>query len=347
MSNDTSTLNGALSQLGETIATNLENLNIEADASDGLTTLANKINQVPSVMNYSYELTSNNYNPIFNNNIILTCKVTDSVGNPIENENLTLFKNGNQTSYISNTDSSGVAIFDNVLCDEWGLIDYSVKTGHCEINVIEKETFSIEYTDGSKDTIIFLNKSLIQYYDDCSTNKISNYLIMENYNTPQTFKYDEVNECYNVIGDDSGSNDEKMFLFDIGNFSFNEIGYKISMKVKCNNSREFNKVGCGFYNHNKMLVVCIGNEGSLCEDLITNHEYGFDGTKYSDVNNWYDLIFTYENGIVSVEIWDGNDLYYTYSVTITMSSPLKPVIYVGHSDFSANVSFKNIEIEVW
>lgn len=46
-SNDTTTLNGALQQLGETLATNLGNMGVTADASDGLTTLAEKINEIP------------------------------------------------------------------------------------------------------------------------------------------------------------------------------------------------------------------------------------------------------------------------------------------------------------
>lgn len=49
ISNDTSTLNGALSQLGETIAANLVTKGVTgATASDGLTTLAGKILNVPS-----------------------------------------------------------------------------------------------------------------------------------------------------------------------------------------------------------------------------------------------------------------------------------------------------------
>ena len=46
MTNDTTTLNGALQELGETLATNLNNKGVNANASDGLTTLANKINQI-------------------------------------------------------------------------------------------------------------------------------------------------------------------------------------------------------------------------------------------------------------------------------------------------------------
>ena len=46
MVNDTSTLNGALSELGETLATNITTKGVSASASDGLTTLAGKILQI-------------------------------------------------------------------------------------------------------------------------------------------------------------------------------------------------------------------------------------------------------------------------------------------------------------
>ena len=46
MVNDTTTLNGALQELGETLATNLNNKGVSANASNGLTTLANKVNQI-------------------------------------------------------------------------------------------------------------------------------------------------------------------------------------------------------------------------------------------------------------------------------------------------------------
>lgn len=48
MTNDTNTLGGALSELGEKMATNLSAKGVTASASDGLTTLASKILQVPT-----------------------------------------------------------------------------------------------------------------------------------------------------------------------------------------------------------------------------------------------------------------------------------------------------------
>ena len=46
ITNDTNTLNGALSELGETLASNITSKGVTASASDGLTTLANKVLQI-------------------------------------------------------------------------------------------------------------------------------------------------------------------------------------------------------------------------------------------------------------------------------------------------------------
>lgn len=48
MANDTTTLDGALQQLGETMATNITAKGVTASASDGLTTLAGKIANIPT-----------------------------------------------------------------------------------------------------------------------------------------------------------------------------------------------------------------------------------------------------------------------------------------------------------
>lgn len=51
MTNDTTTLNGALQELGELMSTNLNMRGVTASASDGLTTLANKINDIGVYLN--------------------------------------------------------------------------------------------------------------------------------------------------------------------------------------------------------------------------------------------------------------------------------------------------------
>lgn len=57
MTNDTNTLNGALSELGETMASNLTTMGINSSASEGLTTLAGKILNIQADLRISTSLT--------------------------------------------------------------------------------------------------------------------------------------------------------------------------------------------------------------------------------------------------------------------------------------------------
>ena len=59
MVNDTTTLNGALSELGETLASNITAKGVSASASDGLTTLANKVLQITGGGGSSIPLSAN------------------------------------------------------------------------------------------------------------------------------------------------------------------------------------------------------------------------------------------------------------------------------------------------
>ena len=62
--NDTSTLNGALQELGETMASNLQAKGVTASASDGLTTLAGKILTIPAGSCYHIEFSEDSYTAV-------------------------------------------------------------------------------------------------------------------------------------------------------------------------------------------------------------------------------------------------------------------------------------------
>ncbi|AMK16335.1 hypothetical protein [Methanobrevibacter olleyae] len=63
------------------------------------------VNEVTNLNNYrQYNLVSNNYNPVIDSSIILTCTVTDILGNPVPNESVVLYKNGSSLgNNITNT----------------------------------------------------------------------------------------------------------------------------------------------------------------------------------------------------------------------------------------------------
>ena len=124
MTNDTNTLNGALTELGETMADNLVAMGVaDADASDGLTTLAQKILDVePSIhgldLNISVTLSGSPSTIITGQSVVLTSKLTASYDDEtLVNVDLSgvltganiLFKEGNTIIGTGITDTNGTA----------------------------------------------------------------------------------------------------------------------------------------------------------------------------------------------------------------------------------------------
>ena len=106
MVNDTNTLNGALQELGETMAANLEAKGVTASASDGLTTLAGKILTIPAGSCYHIEFSEDSYTAVGGSatlEIFLQENYAPKVG-------ATVSVVGSDSSLYSGiTDSSGVA----------------------------------------------------------------------------------------------------------------------------------------------------------------------------------------------------------------------------------------------
>ena len=110
---DTSTLNGALEQLGITMADNLVTMGVsDADPSDGLTTLAGKILEIapvpPTPTPASIDLTGTKSILSYadSESCVLTATVLDSSDNPVEGVTVNLY-NGSTLWDTLTTDSSG------------------------------------------------------------------------------------------------------------------------------------------------------------------------------------------------------------------------------------------------
>lgn len=112
MVNDTTTLTGALAQLGETMATNLQEMGVSADASDGLTTLASKILDIEQsgVVTKNVVLTCNKDILSFyhSESCTLEATVRDGNNNLLANETVEFF-NGLISMGTATTNSNGVA----------------------------------------------------------------------------------------------------------------------------------------------------------------------------------------------------------------------------------------------
>lgn len=110
---DTNTLNGALEQLGITMAENLVTMGVsDADPSDGLTTLAGKILEIapvpPTPTPASIDLVATNSILSYadGDTTVLTATVLDSNDDPVENATVELYKAGTLWDTLT-TDSSG------------------------------------------------------------------------------------------------------------------------------------------------------------------------------------------------------------------------------------------------
>lgn len=104
-------LNSSLQTLGQLMATNLQSKGVTANASDGLTTLANKILQVESTpIGYNLKLTSDKNILSFYDNeyCVLTATLLDSNGNGVSGEEIVFKANGGVLGTVI-TGDNGVA----------------------------------------------------------------------------------------------------------------------------------------------------------------------------------------------------------------------------------------------
>lgn len=104
-------LNSSLQTLGQLMATNLQSKGVTANASDGLTTLANKILQVgPTPIGYNLELTSDKNILSFYDHeyCVLTATLLDNNGNGVSGEEIIFKANGGVLGTVI-TGNNGVA----------------------------------------------------------------------------------------------------------------------------------------------------------------------------------------------------------------------------------------------
>ena len=73
------------------------------------------------------------YNVKIDSTIPIECSCKDATGNAVSGKTLTLWKNGESLG-TATTNANGVATW-NVVCDTWGIIDFSVEDSHCQVFV--------------------------------------------------------------------------------------------------------------------------------------------------------------------------------------------------------------------
>lgn len=170
MTNDTSTLNGALQELGETMAANLTAKGVTSSASEGLTTLAGKILTIPAGSCYHIEFSEDSYVAVGGSatlEISLQENYAPKVG-------ATVIVTGSDSSVYSGiTNSSGVV---------------SVTVS----NISAETTFTASYSNVSDTCIVSVPSYL--FFDDASTDNSSLYDTTSL--TGSSFSYDSTNKAY-------------------------------------------------------------------------------------------------------------------------------------------------------
>ena len=178
MTNDTNTLNGALQELGETMAANLVTKGVQASASDGLTTLAGKILTIPSGGScYHIEFSEDSYTAVGGTatlEILLQENYAPKTG---------------ATVTVSGSDSS---LYTGLTNNE-GIAQVTVN------NVSGTVTFTGSYNNVSAQCTVIVGSQVL-FYDACdSTYKSSEYgtiIKVSSSTTTNYTAYDSTNNCY-------------------------------------------------------------------------------------------------------------------------------------------------------
>lgn len=185
MTNDINTLNGSLSELGETMADNLVSMGVvDASASDGLTTLAGRILDIePSIggldLDTAVTISSSESSISLGSSIVLTSKLTASyddetivdvdLSGVLQNATL-LFKNGNTTIGTAVTDVNGVATFTYTPPAIGTLSLKAIFAGTDNFNNCESSFINVTVVAPSYDDIVLTaDDSILSYYDGDST----------------------------------------------------------------------------------------------------------------------------------------------------------------------------------
>ena len=169
MVNDTNTLNGALMELGETLATNLSDMGVDANTNNGLTTLAGKILDINNFRNGLFIKT--------NDDITQTGDTFWVIAIPL-NDNKILSEAYETVDFYLNENT----LIESVTTDDWGVAETSfigaglgACTIHAEYNGEESERINFfDYIKYDKGTLsdhndnVWISTNLITRYDEYS-----------------------------------------------------------------------------------------------------------------------------------------------------------------------------------
>ena len=319
MVNDTTTLNGALQELGETLADNLVAKGVSASASDGLTTLANKVLDIQTGGGscYHIEFSSDSYTTV-GGAVTLECTLQQNYA-PLPNVTVSL--SDGSSVYSSITNSSGVATFS--------------LTG-----LTTSATYTASYQNVTDTCTVTVGPSYL-FYDACdSSSGLSNYGTPVGVGSTISTNYTSYNSTENAY-DVRTNGDWGMIPITA---MTGQDNYKISMLVKTKGTHGANRGGFGFLASDSTNVFpCWKIEGNGACNYTLKQGSSEPNTKVCDTtspsSNWYKIEVSKQGTSYTCKVYNSSDtLLGTHTTTVDLGSSVRCGLYrVGGSSYGAYV----------
>ena len=274
MVNDTTTLNGALQELGETMAANLTQQGVTSSSSEGLTTLAGKILDIQTGGGscYKIEFSEDSYTAV-GGSATLEIYLQE---NYQPKSGATVTVTGSDSSlYSSITNSSGIATV--------------------TVTVNSDTTFTASYSNVSANCTVTVPTYL--FYDDCSSaSGLSNYgasITVYRGSGTGSISYDSQNNAYHI----TGYNGYAIIIpiTPMENFD----NYKMTFQYKHQSTGAYCQPSVYVYDKNVTSYPTVygvrhrGDKIINCQKFVNNGDTGANQLTVSDVSNqWFTLEMT-------------------------------------------------------
>ena len=305
MVNDTTTLNGALSQLGETMATNITSKGVSASASDGLTTLANKILDISGGSCYHIELSEHSVTTTGTFTISATLQE-----NYQPKSGATVSFTGGTSTVTATTDSNGVAT--------------------ATVTFNQSGTLTATY-QGVSDTATITVQSYL-FYDACdSASGLSNYgtpLMMKGSGGSVELTYDSTNNCYKVNPTSNRAGETMCIPITPMNSKDN---YKLTFKIKHGSTVAQNQPSVFVYDNTLSAptfygIRYMGNGTMTCHTFNQSTDNGTNSVSYSTGigSKWFTITLQREGTSLTLKVDDENGVN-RYNKTHTASGNINAV----------------------
>ena len=315
MTNDTTTLNGALAELGETMASNLVTKGVQASASDGLTTLAGKILDIQTGGGSCYHIEFSEASYTAEGGSATVTIYLQANYEPLANATITLSDGSSQYSCITN--NSGVAsyTFSNLVSNLSITASYSNVSDTCTVNVV---------------TYYFI--------DDCSSSThISEYSptirISNNNTNTATLSYNSSENAYQIY---RSSSYDAFYGFTIPN-TLGADNIRIVCKAKLTGASGYTQFHIGICDSTYINTsgnwdsIRIRADGQFIQAMHNNsQEYLTANTGYSVKDNYAYLELVKQGTNLTGKLYDLN-MNQLASLSWTGNSYSNPYFFIGEN----------------